>query len=54
MANKLLSTKLERFLRGIKSPLTRYYREIYRALIVSNGPKWQSLNPHNSTKNDHR
>ena len=39
MANKLPSTNLERFLRRIKSPLRKYYREIYRALIVPNWPK---------------
>ena len=43
MANRLLLTNLERFLRRINSPLTRYKREIYRALIVPNWPKWQSL-----------
>ena len=54
MAIKLRSTNLERFLRQIKSPLTRYKRELYRALIVPNWSKWQSLNPHNLTKNNHR
>ena len=29
-------------------------REIYRALIVPNLPEWQSLNPRNFMKNDHR
>ena len=28
--------------------------KIYRTLIVPNWPKWQSLNPHNFSKNDHR
>ena len=36
MTNKLRSTNLERFIRQIKSPLTRYKRELYRALIVPN------------------
>ena len=54
MANKLFSTNLEQFLGWIQSPLTRYEREIYRALILPNWPKWQSLNPLNFTKNDHR
>ena len=57
MAIKLHSTNLERFIRRIKSPLTRYKRELYCALIVPNWskwPKWKSLNPHNFTKNDHR
>ena len=54
IANKLLSTFLERFLRRIKSPLTRLEREIYRALIVSNWPKTPSLKPHNFLKNSHR
>ena len=50
MANKLISTNLERVLERIKSPLPRYKREIYRALIVPNWPKCQSINPHNFTK----
>ena len=29
-------------------------RDIYRALIVPNDPKWQSLNPHKYMKKDHR
>ena len=28
--------------------------QLYRALIVPNWSKWQSLNPHIFTKNDHR
>ena len=54
MAKKLPSTHLETISRKIKSPLTRKERELYRALIVPNWPKWQSLNSHNFTKNDHR
>ena len=54
MANKLLSTNLERFLRRINFPLTRKLREKYRALIVPNWPKWQSLNLNNFAKNDQR
>ena len=54
MANKLLSTNLEQFLRVINSPLTRSKREIYRALIVPNWPKWQSLSPRNFMKNDNK
>ena len=46
IANKLFSTNFERFLRRIKSPLTRLTLTLtYRALIVTNWPKWQSLNP---------
>ena len=45
MANKLPSTNLERFLRRIKSLLTRLFDLIDRALIVPNWPKWQNLNP---------
>ena len=41
MTYKLPRTKLERFLRQ------------YCALIVPNWSKWQYLNPHNLTKNDH-
>ena len=51
MANKFISTNLERFLERIKSPLTRSKRKIYRALIVTNWLKCQSLNPRNFTKN---
>ena len=51
MAKNFLSTNLKRFLGLIKSP---WRVHTYRALIVPNWPKWQSLNPHNFTKNDHR
>ena len=50
MANKLPSTNLERFLRRVKCPLSRYQHEIYPALIVPKWPKWQYLNPQNFTK----
>ena len=46
--NKSIMAKKLRFIRRIK---------LYRALIVpswSKWPKWQSLNPHNFTKNDHK
>ena len=45
MPKKIPLTNLERLLGRIKSPLTRLYREMNRALIVSNWPKWQSLQP---------
>ena len=54
MPNKIPLTNLERLLRRVKSPLTRLQREIYRALIVPNWPKWQSLQPKKFTKNNHR
>ena len=50
MANKLRSTNLERF-------IWRINWRINMTLTVPNWskwPKWQSLNPHNFTKNDHR
>ena len=44
---------LERFLRRIKSPLTRLLNEINRALVDPKRPNWLSLNPHNFKENDH-
>ena len=38
---------------AVKQKNWLFFRVIYRALIVPNWPKWQSLNPHNFTKNDH-
>ena len=43
MANKLLSTNLDWFLRRIKSPLTRLKRELYRALLSQIGQNGQKM-----------
>ena len=55
MANKLISTNLERFL-DCNNWISAYMLKsrTYRALIDPNWPKSQSLNPHNFTKHDHR
>ena len=54
MPKKIPLTNLERLLGRIKSPLTRLYREMNRALIVPNWPKCQFLQHKNFTENNHR
>ena len=50
---RMPQSNLKRFLISIKSSLTRYEHEIYRALIVPKRQNWHPLNPQTFTKNNH-